>query len=60
MNQENIKNNLVQNNSSNSLGIKNISANGSSNNIIVNRSSNYNNNKIVLKKDEIYYLDVLS
>ena len=61
VNKENSKNNLGQNNSSNSLGIKSISTNGSSSNIIVNRSSNNNNNnKIVLKKDEIYYLDVLS
>ena len=60
INKENSKNNLVQNNSSNNLPIKNIKSNISNNNLMVNRSSNNNNNKIVLKKDEIYYLDVLS
>ena len=59
-NKENSKINLVPNNSSINIPVKNISSNASSNNLVVNRSSNNNNNKIVLKKDEIYYLDVLS
>ena len=58
LNKENSKINLVHNNSSNNLEIKNIKPNISNNNLLVNK--NLNNNKIVLKKDEIYYLDVLS
>ena len=58
LNKENSKINLVQNNSSNNLEIKNIKPNISNNNLLVNK--NLNNNKIVLKKDEIYYLDILS
>ena len=57
INGENMKQNIIQNNSANSknLGIKNIS----SNNVMINRSSN-NGNKIMLKKDKIYFLDLLS
>jgi NIMA (never in mitosis gene a)-related kinase len=57
INDENRKQNIIQSNSPNtkSLGAKNIS----SNNVIINRSSN-NGNKIILKKDKIYFLDLLS
>ena len=57
MNEENKKQNIIQSNSPNSksLGAKNIS----SNNVVINRSSN-NGNKIMLKKDKIYFLDLLS
>ena len=57
LNEESRKQNIIQSISPNSksLGAKNIS----SNNIIINRSSN-NGNKIMLKKDKIYFLDLLS
>ena len=57
MNEENKIQNIIQSNSPNSksLGAKNIS----SNNVVINRSSN-NGNKIMLKKDKIYFLDLLS
>ena len=56
INKENSKNNVVQNNLNNNkgLGVKNMSAIPSSNNLVIN------NNKIALKKDQIYYLDLLS
>ena len=57
INDESRKQNIIQNISPNSksLGAKNIS----SNNVVINRSSN-NGNKIMLKKDKIYFLDLLS
>ena len=57
LNEESRKQNIIQSISPNSksLGAKNIS----SNNVIINRSSN-NGNKIMLKKDKIYFLDLLS
>ena len=59
LNKENSKINMIQNIPGNNiLGVKNMSSNVSSNNILLNRNSN--SNKILLKKEEIYYLDVLS
>ena len=55
---ENSKVNVLQINPSNILGPKSISSNISSNNLVLNK--NGNNSKIMLKKDQIYVLDVLS
>ena len=55
---ENSKVNVLQINPGNILGPKSISSNISSNNLVLNK--NGNNNKIMLKKDQIYVLDVLS
>ena len=56
VNKENSNNNALQNNLNNNkgLGVKNMSAIPSNNNLMIN------NNKIALKKDQIYYLDLLS
>ena len=56
VNKENSNNNALQNNLNNNkgLGVKNMSAIPGNNNLMIN------NNKIALKKDQIYYLDLLS
>ena len=56
MSKENIKPNMIQNNNSMNNISKNIVQNGNKKNLMKSGS----NSKIMLKKEEIYYLDVLS
>ena len=70
MNKENSKqdlylalNNKNKNNNNNILSVKNKSTNNSSNNLVINKNINVlpnNNNKISLKKEDLYYINVLS
>jgi NIMA (never in mitosis gene a)-related kinase len=69
MNKENSKQDLYlllnnQNkNNNNILNMKNKSTNNSSNNLVINKSINNlpsNNNKITLKKEDMYYINVIS
>ena len=70
MNKENSKqdlylalNNKNKNNNNNILSVKNKSTNNSSNNLVINKNINVlpnSNNKISLKKEDLYYINVLS
>ena len=69
MNKENSKQDLYlalnnkNKNNNNILSVKNKSTNNSSNNLVMNKNINVlsnNNNKILLKKDDLYYINVLS
>ena len=68
MNKENSKQDLYlglnnKNKNNNILSVKNKSINNSSNNLVVNKNINdlpNSNNKISLKKEDLYYINVLS